>query len=200
MRYATAIGHLRLVAEACAEDAARSVISGRPQPYGLAVYTFGDILDGHDDPEGTDVVFVVDEGADTLPWGRERAALRGFISLARIDRHPIRWVALPRDLQVGCHPGIVRPVRLWDTGGGIDEVTFEALRERRGEDVRLPAVDDETSQDACDRHLAVTRAALDDAIERFWDGDWRREHKGGGRHPEHDLWELAWGVRNLERG
>lgn len=39
---------------------------------------------------------------------------------------------------------------------------------------------------------------VDKGVDRFWDADWRREHKGGGRYPEHTLWELAWGVRDLE--
>ncbi|MBS3939850.1 MAG: hypothetical protein KG028_02710 [Actinobacteria bacterium] len=198
MRYATAIGHLRLVAEACAEWASRSVLGDASGPYVVAAYAFGDILDAPEEPDISDVVFVVDEGVETLPWGIEPPAVRAFVDLSRIDRHPIRWLVQPRDVPVG-HHRIVRPVRLWDVDHGIDEVAIEALRQRRPEDVRLPAPDEEEARAALERHLAVTRAALDAAIERFWDANWRREHKGAGRYPEQTLWELAWGVRDLER-
>lgn len=198
MRYATAIGHLRLVAEACAEAAARPAFGDAPHPYVVAAYAFGDILDVPEEPDGTDVVFVVDEGVDTLPWGSEPPALRAFISLSRIDRHPIRWFVMPRGVPIG-DQRVVGPVRLWDANAGIDEVALEALRQRRPEDVKLPAPDAQESRAARKRQLAATRATLDDAIERFWDADWRREHKGAGRYPEHTLWDLAWGVRDLER-
>ncbi|MFA9430738.1 hypothetical protein [Egicoccus sp. AB-alg2] len=198
MRYATAVGHLRMVAEACAEAATLPPLGDLPQPYVLGAYAFGDILDVPDESEGTDVAFVVDASVDELPWGVEPPALRWFVERARIDRHPIRWFARPRDLPVGDHR-IVRPVRLWDAEHGIDEQAFEALRGRRPEDVRTPAPPDAEVQAALERHLDLTRKALDEVIDRFWDRDWRRENSGGGRYPEHTLWELAWGVRDLER-
>jgi hypothetical protein len=198
VRYATAIGHLQLVAEACAAAASRPPLGDEPVPYVVGAYAFGEILALPDDPAGTDVAFIVDVSVDELPWGAEPAELRWFVDRARIDRHPIRWFARPRDLPVGDHH-IVRPVRLWDVDGGIDEATFDALRSRDVETVRLPAPTPEAMGAALERHLAVSRAALDEVIERFWDGDWRREHRGGGRYHEHTLWDLAWGVRDLER-
>jgi hypothetical protein len=198
VRYATAIGHLRLVAEACAEAAALPPFDDEQHPFVVAAYAFGELLELPTDPDGTDVAFVVAVDAEELPWGIEPPELRWFVHRSRIDRHPVRWFARPRDLPVGDHR-IVRPVRLWDTERGIDEASFEALRSRDVEAVRLTAPVTEEMRTALERHLAVTKAALGEVVDRFWDRDWRREHTGAGRYPEHTLWELAWGVRDLER-
>jgi hypothetical protein len=198
VRYATAISHLRLVAEACADAASRPPLDDERHPYIVGAHAFGEILELPEDPDVTAVAFVVDATVDELPWGVEPPDLRWFIHQARIDRHPIRWFARPRDLPVGDHR-IVRPVRLWDVDHGIDEVTFDAFRSRHVESVRLPAPSREELAAALERHLTVTRSALDEVVDRFWDRDWRREHTGSGRYPEHTLWELAWGVRDLER-
>jgi hypothetical protein len=198
VRYATAIGHLRLVAEACAEAAALPPLGDEQHPFVVAAYAFGELLELPTNPDGTDVAFVVAADAEVLPWGLEPPELRWFVDRSRIDRHPIRWFARPRDLPVGDHR-IVRPVRLWDADRGIDEASFEALRSRDVEAVRLPAPSTEERRTALERHLAVTKAALGEAVDRFWDRDWRRERTGHGRYPEHTLWDLAWGVRDLER-
>jgi hypothetical protein len=31
----------------------------------------------------------------------------------------------------------------------------------------------------------------------YWDYDWRRENRGGGRYPEHELWEAVQGYLDL---
>jgi hypothetical protein len=198
VRYATALSHLKLVSEACAGAASRPPLVDERHPYVVAAYAFGQVLELPEALDGTEVAFVVDATVDELPWGVEPPGMQWFVHQARIDRHPIRWFARPRDLPVGDHR-IVRPVRLWDADGGIDERTFDALRSRDVEAVRLPAPPREELAAAQVRHLTVTRAALDEVVDRFWDRDWRREHSGGGRYPEHTLWDLAWGVRDLER-
>jgi hypothetical protein len=32
---------------------------------------------------------------------------------------------------------------------------------------------------------------------RYWDHEWRREHKGLGRYPENELWEAVAGYLDL---
>ena len=39
-------------------------------------------------------------------------------------------------------------------------------------------------------HLREVHAA-------YWDNDWRREHRGLGRYPEHELWEAVDGYLEL---
>jgi hypothetical protein len=31
----------------------------------------------------------------------------------------------------------------------------------------------------------------------YWDYDWRRDNRGGGRYPEHELWEAVQGYLDL---
>ena len=31
----------------------------------------------------------------------------------------------------------------------------------------------------------------------YWDYDWRRANRGGGRYPEHELWEAVQGYLDL---
>ena len=35
------------------------------------------------------------------------------------------------------------------------------------------------------------------ARDSYWDYDWRRENRGGGRCPEHELWEAVEGYLDL---
>lgn len=201
MRYATAVGHLRKVVEACVEDAARPPLDGgeEPAPYVLGAYAFGELLEAPDDPGFSEVALVVDAGVDELPWGYEPPSLQWFAHWSRMDRHPMRWVARPRDQPVSNHM-VRRPLRLWTVNDGVDEAALTALAERRAVEHRLEDPPPDELRAALERELAVTEAALDDAVERYWDRDFRDEHRGGGRYPEHTLWELAWGVRDLRRG
>ena len=35
------------------------------------------------------------------------------------------------------------------------------------------------------------------ARDSYWDYDWRRENRGGGRYPEHELWDAVNGYLDL---
>ena len=81
---------------------------------------------------------------------------------------------------------------------GIHSEALDALAERRAEPFRLaePDVTEQTEQAA--RELAVSAAHLRSVRDRYWDDrGWRREHRGGGRYPEHHLWEAADGYLDL---
>ncbi|MBA3267333.1 MAG: hypothetical protein H0T70_03610 [Acidimicrobiia bacterium] len=45
--------------------------------------------------------------------------------------------------------------------------------------------------------MAVSRRHLDDVLDRFWDPDWRSQHRDPGPAEDH-LWRAAQGVRELE--
>ena len=44
--------------------------------------------------------------------------------------------------------------------------------------------------DAALRHLREVR-------DRYWDYDWRKEHRGPGHYPEHELWEAVEGYLDI---
>lgn len=43
-------------------------------------------------------------------------------------------------------------------------------------------------------------AHLREVRDKYWDHDWRREHRGYGRYPENDLWEAAEPLQILPLG
>ena len=95
--------------------------------------------------------------------------------------------------------GVIRlppPVRIWSQDG-IEEETLDALAEQRFGELRriVPDPVDERLQlrddlDAALRHLRQVHGS-------YWDADWRREHRGMGRYPEHELWEAVEGYLDL---
>ena len=40
-------------------------------------------------------------------------------------------------------------------------------------------------------------AHLREVHGKYWDRDWRREHRGYGRYPENELWEAVGGFLDL---
>jgi hypothetical protein len=80
---------------------------------------------------------------------------------------------------------------------GLADHVLEALAERRfGDLARLaPAPQDEREQLAAE--LAAALARLRAVHACYWDHDWRREHRGFGRYPEHHLWEAVQGYLDL---
>src|SRR5579872_5435563 len=45
--------------------------------------------------------------------------------------------------------------------------------------------------------LDAALAHLREVRDRYWDHDWRREHRGYGRYPENELWEAVEGFLDL---
>ncbi|HKS48905.1 MAG TPA: hypothetical protein VJT49_28115 [Amycolatopsis sp.] len=88
------------------------------------------------------------------------------------------------------------PVRFWSLDG-TDEVVLNALRDRRFTELsRVTASPTELRR--------RTKVELDHALvrlravhEAYWERDWRHEHRGGGRYPEHHLWEVTEGYLDL---
>jgi len=88
------------------------------------------------------------------------------------------------------------PVRIWSQDG-IDEGTLEALAARRFSELRRLTPDpvDERLQVRDDLDAALSR--LREVHASYWDQKWRREHRGFGRYPEHELWEAVEGYLDL---
>ena len=45
--------------------------------------------------------------------------------------------------------------------------------------------------------LANALSRLRAVRDAYWDYDWRREHRGAGRYPDHHLWEAVHGYLDL---
>ena len=71
-----------------------------------------------------------------------------------------------------------------------------AFRNYRSELPRLtpsPAEEGLQARDELDAALRNLREVRD----RYRDDDWRRDHRGGGRYPEHELWDAVYGYLDL---
>jgi hypothetical protein len=193
MKYARAIDKLRTLAERC-QEASR----WRPdeEPFVRAAYVFGEVLDGTDPLDVVQVVVAVNLAPEDVPWGSNP---RGT-----------GWLAVELELdKVGCeywwrshldspwNHYIHSSVRIWSLAGGAETAVLDALASRRLDD--LPRL---TPSDV-DRRLQ-RRDELDNSVhhlrevrDKYWDRDWRREHRGNGRYPENELWEAVHGYLHV---
>jgi len=191
MRYRRAVEKLQILAEAC-----ESVKNWPPgDPFLVEAYVFGDVLDGADPLDAVEVALVLNLPPQDVPWesnphgtswlaDRLRLGKGGFVywwrsCLAPVENHRIRG-----------------PVRFWSCDGP-DERVLEALAQKRFDElarqvpsarsrVELMAGELDTALD----HLRAVHAS-------YWDREWRSEHRGDGRYPEHQLWEAVQGYLDV---
>jgi hypothetical protein len=191
VRYRRAVEKLRILADACES------IKGWPpeDPFLLEAYAFGDVLRGADPLECVEVVLVLNLPPQDVVWGssphgtvwladRLRLSKGGFCYWWRSHLDPV-WNHHVQD-----------PVRFW-SHDAPDEEVLQALAERRFGDLPRQAPSPRArreqvtgEQDAALSHLRAVHAS-------YWDDDWRREHRGLGRYPEHELWEAVDGYLEL---
>jgi hypothetical protein len=74
--------------------------------------------------------------------------------------------------------------------GGREEV-LQALAGRRLGDLSRSAPSPRARRKQLAGDLDSALKHLRSVHDYYWDHDWRREHRGLGRYPEHDLWEAV---------
>jgi hypothetical protein len=192
MRYKRAVEKLRLLAEGC-----REIGSWPPwdDPYLVEMYAFGAVLEGTDPLDEVQVAGVIRLPPEEVTWGSSPHGTEWLADRLRLSKGGFEywWRSYLDPVQ---NHYIRSPVRIWSQDG-IEEETLDALAERRfGELQRVvPDPVDERLQlrddlDAALRHLRQVHGL-------YWDADWRREHRGMGRYPEHELWEAVEGYLDL---
>jgi hypothetical protein len=82
------------------------------------------------------------------------------------------------------------------------ELTFTHVRITRLAERRLDGLPRVTSAPEAQREqlageLEVALSRLRSVHTSYWDYDWRRANRGGGRYPEHELWEAVQGYLDL---
>jgi hypothetical protein len=191
MRYRRAVEKLRLLADAC-QGTAR--LPGE-EPFLWEAYVFGEVLEGADPIEYLQVAFTLNLPPDEVPWCSQPPGTPWLVDTLRLDKGGFAYLWRSRHEPVWNH-AIQGPVRFWSIDG-TDDIVLDALRDRRLADLpRLtasPAELQRRTEADLDRALQQLRAVH----QNYWDRDWRYEHRGGGRHPEHHLWEAADGYLDL---
>ena len=165
------------------------------EPLLLEAYAFGDVLRGADPLDCVEIVLVLNLPPQEVVWGstphgtawladRLRISKGGFCYWWRSHLDPV-WNHYVRE-----------PVRFWSQDGPDDSV-LQALAERRFADLprQVPSPATRHGQIIAERDAALGR--LREIHAAYWDNDWRREHRGLGRYPEHELWEAVDGYLEL---
>jgi hypothetical protein len=191
MRYRRAVEKLRELADAC------QWTTRLPQedPFLCEGYVFGEVLHGADPIEHLQVAFTLNMTPEEVPWCSQPPGTPWLVHSLRLDKGGFAVWWRSRHEPVWNHV-IHEPVRFWSLDG-TDEAVLDALRDRRFADLpRLTASPAELRRHT-EADLDRALGHLRDVNEKYWDRDWRNEHRGGGRYPEDHLWEAAHGYLDL---
>lgn len=194
MKRGTAIRHLREVAEQSARHL-EFATDDFPWPV-VDAWIGGDLLERLDEVERVVTILRLDVPEDDLPelalTDAERAAAwsldlekRPMITRSRVAGRPA-WSHRER-----------RVARVWSREDGVDESNLGALADAdpSGMAVEAPTVDELAAWLATE--LPRSEQHLGDVLDQYWDGSWRREHKGGGIYPDDHLWRAASAVQSM---
>jgi hypothetical protein len=190
MRYRRAVEKLRILAEAC-----ESVRNWPPEdPFLLEAHVFGDVLTGADPLDCVEVVLVLNLPPEEVPWESSPHGTLWLEDQLRLSKGGFAYWWRSHLDPVSNHR-IRGPVRFW-SHDGPDEAVLQALAERRFDDLprRAPSPGE---QEQLAGELALALGRLRAVHGSYWDYDWRREHRGSGRYPEHHLWEAVQGYLDL---
>ena len=187
-----AVQKLKLLAEEC-ERAGHW--PPEDEPFLVSMYAFGDVLEGTDPLEVVQVVGVIRVMPEEAPWGSEPRGTAWLADTLRLGKGNYEYFWRSYLDPVWNHY-IRSPVRIWSQDGP-DTETLDALAERRFSDLRRLTASpvDERLQTRDDLDAALRH--LRQVHNSYWDPDWRRDHRGGGRYPEHEMWEAVHGYLNL---
>lgn len=191
VRHQIAIRRIRTVAERCQ----RAGGLWDDEPFLLAAYVFGAVLEPGVDVDVVELAFVVNLPADELPWCAEPQSLVGLPSLLEIDKAPVQWYWRPAVWPVANHL-IHRPLRVWSLDGP-DTAALDALERGEAERLRMPAPTVEQQREQLSVELDASLAHLRRVEAGFWEREWRSAHKGSGVYPEKHLWDAVHGYLDL---
>jgi hypothetical protein len=78
-----------------------------------------------------------------------------------------------------------------------DASLFDGLISRQGLALAVVEPSGDELVDQLDRELAASRRHLRAVLDRYWEQDWRREHRGYDGSPEDHLWRAASAVSEI---
>jgi len=191
VHHQTAVRRVRTVAERCQ----RASGLWDEEPFLLAAYAFGAVLEPGVDVDAVQLAFVLNLPAEELPWGAEPQSLIGLPGLLEIDKAPVEWYWRPAVWPVANHL-IRRPLRVWSLEGP-DNAALDALERGDAERLRMPAPTADQQQEQLSVELDASLTHLRSVEAGFWERGWRSANKGFGFHPENHLWNAVHGYLEL---
>lgn len=191
MRHQRAVEKLRLLADACQWTTRLPT----EEPFLREAYVFGDVLDGADPVEAVQVALVLDLPPEDVTWCSQPPGTAWLVNSLRLDKGGFAYWWRSRGESVWNHL-IREPVRFWSLDGP-DEAVLDALRDRRFADLPRVRVSSAELRRRVEVELDRALSQLRSVHQKYWDRDWRQEHRGGGRYPEDHLWEATEGYLDL---
>src|SRR4051812_33830593 len=133
VRHETAVRRLRAIAARCQR------VSGlyEDDPFLIAAYTFGAVLDAPADLPAVQTAFVLSLPAEELTWCAQPQSCVGLPQLLEIEKAPVEWWLRPSVWPVANH-AIRRPLRVWSLDGGPDLAALDALAHGEADALRVP--------------------------------------------------------------
>lgn len=182
---------MRLLADACS-DLLRLPVE---EPFLREAYVYGDVLAGKDPLEAPELLLVVNLAAGDLPWGAEPKECRWLADWLRLDKLGFLYRFRSREHPV-TNASVREAVRFWSLDGPDGDV-LQALVERRYDELPRVIADAESVPRQRAAELRVALDSLRETCDRYWEPEWRRAHRGGGRYPENTLWDAVFGYLEL---
>ena len=159
------------------------------EPFLVGAYVFGELMQGPDELDSVDVALVVNLPAHEVTWG---STPRGTLWLAdrlRLNKGGYSYWWRSHEDPVWNHH-IEGPVPFW-SHDGPDEAVLQALADRRFADLPRQVPSANARRERITAELDAALSHLREVHGSYWDRDWRREHRGYERYPEHELWDAV---------
>lgn len=191
MKRSTAIRHLVEVANEATE------IEKLQRPafdLGLEeLWVAGELLDGNAAPDFGTVVGMLDVAPQELPWMALHPSGEWVFDRLRLGKRPLIGYYRPMAWPAwnARHRGVVR---FWSATDGRDVEVIEQLQ--TGTVVVSEAATDNEVRNQLLEERAVGEAHLRRIVDTYWEGDWRREHRG--QRAEDMLWRASAGLIEID--
>jgi len=190
VKRSTAVRHLREMAATATE-----MMRLRESEIGWPLeelWIAGELVTGAQDIEAGAIVLMLDVSPQELPWLAAHPTGDWVGDRLRLGKRPFHWFYRPA-LWPAWNPAHCRVIRFWTAEAGLDQDALDTAGPARVIATPSPAAMTEQFQ----MELAVSQRHLHDVLDRFWDPDWRSQHRNPGPAEDH-LWRAAQGVRELE--
>lgn len=193
VKRSSAVRHLVEMAEVATEK-----LELRETDFGWALeelWVSGDLLTLADAMEMGSVVLVLDLPTTELPWAALNATGEWIGEVLRLGKRPLQWCYRPVAWPAWNHEHR-RVARFWSATDGTDVEAIEALQSRRLDRITVVEPSAEQLVAQLNEELPVSRRHLRTIVDRYWDHNWRRAHRGD-NSPEDHLWRAASAVEDM---
>jgi hypothetical protein len=195
VKFATSVGHLEDVGQQ-ANDYLRLRDSDIPWPLD-ELWVGSDLLDGRTELETTPLILSLDAPPDDLTWLALHPAGDWICEQLHLTKRPISWRYRPSVYPAwNCRDR--RVVRFWSAKVGYESDVIEALRGQRFDQLHVVTPSEAEFAGQLKIELEMYRRHLSNALDQYWEPNWRHDHKGYGLYPEDHLWRAAAAVREIE--